>query len=820
MRLIFCYLFILFALIIGISSVSRLTVKAYLPFDIITGENEKILAETDYENIQAGNEIFNIDNIPVSSLFEAEYILDSKNIGQTVNLSILTDNNNSKDISIVLVPYYKNNLFILITSIVGLLYWLTGAYVIKARPEDRSAKILCLTLVTFSVAILTSPGFYGSGDDFIGYADRLSHTLSYIFGSVFFIHFTLSFPNKLFRKQNILLSALYVFAVLFSLIIAYVQINSLIELNIELIKQYYDLWKLAELFLAISLLSSVIILPLKYRRKISRNEKAQIEWIYWGIALSVSPFLLFWLVPGIFGLPYLVDEEILLLFLILIPISFAIAVVKFRLFDIDVVIKRSIIYSILIALIITLYLGLIYFFGKIGSNYFEEDALLFNILTAVTIALLFSPLRSKVRHFVNSVFFREKYNFDEAVSQLTAGIKECKTLNLLGNFLTEEINKFIPVKSIAIVVKSPGSERLRILNQHNFDQLSKYISALRINKLNSKFKLPFALKGKIDNSIIYDDSLELVFKRWEINLVIPFLLDSNDIVGAIVLGEKISGLNYSIFDIELLNPIASSAALAVKRLELQEQLIIEEIEKAKLKELSELKSYFVASVSHDLKTPLSSIKIFSELLRNDKISHDKSNEYLEIIDGETDRLARMINNVLDFSRIEKNLKTYVFEKTDLNKIVNNVMQVMSYELLMKKFEVEKDLCEGSLFIKGDNDALNSMLANLISNAVKYSGKQKYIKVNTNVKDNLVEVIIEDKGTGISDENLKEIFNPYFRESSTELKKIKGAGLGLSIVKNIVDSHKGQIEVFSELGKGTKFKINFPLYETEKSNTIS
>ncbi|MEZ4821566.1 MAG: hypothetical protein R2942_03785 [Ignavibacteria bacterium] len=96
---------------------------------------------------------------------------------------------------------------------------------------------------------------------------------------------------------------------MFSLLIAYVQLISLQELNIDLVKQYYDLWILAELFLVVSLLSSIIILPLKYRRKISRNEKAQIEWIYWGIALSVSPFLLFWSCPGIFGLPYLVDEE-------------------------------------------------------------------------------------------------------------------------------------------------------------------------------------------------------------------------------------------------------------------------------------------------------------------------------------------------------------------------------------------------------------------------------------------------------------------------------------------------------------------------------
>ncbi|MEZ4821567.1 MAG: hypothetical protein R2942_03790 [Ignavibacteria bacterium] len=118
----------------------------------------------------------------------------------------------------------------------------------------------------------------------------------------------------------------------------------------------------------------------------------------------------------------------MLTFLVLIPISFAIAVIKFRLFEIDVVIKRSIIYSILIVIIITLYIGLIYIFGKNRSSYLGQDALLFNILTAIIIALLFSPLKSKVRHFVNSVFFLwENIFLMKLLVSFTSGLKECKT---------------------------------------------------------------------------------------------------------------------------------------------------------------------------------------------------------------------------------------------------------------------------------------------------------------------------------------------------------------------------------------------------------
>jgi two-component system phosphate regulon sensor histidine kinase PhoR len=295
---------------------------------------------------------------------------------------------------------------------------------------------------------------------------------------------------------------------------------------------------------------------------------------------------------------------------------------------------------------------------------------------------------------------------------------------------------------------------------------------------------------------------------------VPLTLDSDQAIGIILLGDKLSGMKYSESDIELLSTIASSAALAIKRLELQEQLIIEEIENTQLKEMSELKSYFVASVSHSFKTPLSAIKIFSELSRNDNISRERTKEFLGIIEGETGRLERMINNVLNYAKIEKGIKNYSFAKIDLNNVVNEVLEFMNYEFTMHKFDVEKYLCSNALYINGDPDAINSLIENLFSNSIKYSDENKFLKIATSVCNKEVEVLVEDKGIGISEKNLKEIFNPFYREKNTERSKIKGAGLGLSIVKNIVDAHFGNIEVNSCIGQGSIFKIRFPIYTDE------
>ena len=808
-KLIFFYFLIALIFITGLFSIHRLTEKSALPF-IVLSDNNNIYSNDDYKEIRKGNLILGIDNFPITNVSHIGFIIDTKLPGETAEINFSDGNGNSYATKVELVDFYSNNFFIIITLIIGLSFWLAGVYVISATPREKTARMLCLLLVTFALAILTPAGYSGRGvSDWLGYLIKITHPLSYIWGSVFFLHFSLIFPGRFLLKQKLILNLLYLTAFIFSIAIVYSFFISLRDLDFQYLKLYYHLWTSTQLFLLLSVIASTLILPLKYKRSKSKNEKAQLQWIFWGSAIGATPFIIFLLIPDIFGLPFLFLEEIVLAFLILIPVSFAIAVIKFRLFDIEVVIKRSIIYSLLITIIIFLYLGIIYLLSNFASSIIGEDAKFFNVLTAILIALIFNPLKDKVKKFVDSAFYKEKYFFDEAINRITGGMKECETLNALGKFLSDEIGKLVPVKSIAVIVKTSDGSRLKILEQKNFDELSKNIFALRVKKLSSKFNLPFALKNKINREVVFDSSLELVFRKWNINLVIPLTLGSNEVIGALVMGDKLSELKYSSSDVELLTAIASSAALALKKIQLQQKLLLEELEKTKHKELSELKSFFVASVSHDLKTPLSSIKIFSELLRNEKISREKSIEYLEIIEGETGRLERMINNVLDYARIERGIKKYTLEKIDLNHILNRVLNFMSYEFLMKQFEVEKNLSENDICINGNIDAINSLIQNLISNSIKYSDKTRYIKVSTSVKNNISCLCIEDKGVGISENNLKEIFNPFFRVNSGRPDNIKGAGLGLSIVKHILDAHNGVITVQSEVGKGSKFEIRFP-----------
>jgi two-component system phosphate regulon sensor histidine kinase PhoR len=170
----------------------------------------------------------------------------------------------------------------------------------------------------------------------------------------------------------------------------------------------------------------------------------------------------------------------------------------------------------------------------------------------------------------------------------------------------------------------------------------------------------------------------------------------------------------------------------------------------------------------------------------------------------------LIKNVLDFSKIERGVKTYHFKKTDLVEIINSVVRLMQYPLQQSGFKTEIDLPQAEIYIKADADAIIEALTNLIANAIKFSPREKYLAIRIEATDKHILVHIKDKGVGISENERTSIFDTFFRSDAGENRNKGGLGLGLAIVQHIVKAHKGRITVSSILGKGSTFSLSFPL----------
>ena len=234
-------------------------------------------------------------------------------------------------------------------------------------------------------------------------------------------------------------------------------------------------------------------------------------------------------------------------------------------------------------------------------------------------------------------------------------------------------------------------------------------------------------------------------------------------------------------------------------------------------ELVRLKGDFVSNVSHELRTPLSLIRMFTETLSMKRIqSEEKKLEYYETILQETERLTRLINNILNFSRMEAGKKQYHLEPMALNEIVTSVMKTYTSHLEHEGFSCSVQLTENLPSIQADREAIAEALINILDNAVKYSATDKYARIKTSQRESMISVEVEDHGIGIDKQHHKKIFETFYRVSTGLTNNIKGSGLGLSLVSHIMNAHEGMIELESESGKGSTFRLLFPIVNRSDS----
>jgi len=227
--------------------------------------------------------------------------------------------------------------------------------------------------------------------------------------------------------------------------------------------------------------------------------------------------------------------------------------------------------------------------------------------------------------------------------------------------------------------------------------------------------------------------------------------------------------------------------------------------------LARLKSDFVSNVSHELRTPLALIRLYAETLELGRItSADKHHEYYCIIRKESERLTALINNILDFSRIEAGRKEYEFRDTDLRDLVRNTLESYRYQIEQQGFTFEENVAEVPP-LKVDREAMARSLVNLVNNALKYSQDRKYIGVNLYRENGSVKLEVIDHGIGIPAGEQTKIFEKFYRVGDPLVHNTKGSGLGLSLVQHIARAHGGEVVVDSTPGAGSKFTITLPVH---------
>jgi signal transduction histidine kinase len=230
-------------------------------------------------------------------------------------------------------------------------------------------------------------------------------------------------------------------------------------------------------------------------------------------------------------------------------------------------------------------------------------------------------------------------------------------------------------------------------------------------------------------------------------------------------------------------------------------------------EIARLKSDFVSNVSHELRTPLTTIRIMAEMLALGAVpSGEKQAQYHKNIVSEAERLTRLINNVLDFARIEEGRKKFQFGMGDVGDAVFEVERIVGEYARKEGFELSVAVADDLPATAFDRDAIVQALINLVSNAVNYSRDDKRVEVGARTERDSIVLWVQDHGPGIDARDLPHLFEKFYRAGSHLTREVGGTGLGLSIVKHIVEAHGGRVSVQSRLGEGSRFEVELPVQD--------
>jgi len=737
------------------------------------------------------------------------------------------------------------------------------------------------------------------------------------------VHYFMIFPQRKKILRNRPTAALLLYVPGFFLLLARIALFlSLIpDLDADGILEVYaalEKWELGHFALyTFWALAVIVVGALRHQSFIVRK---QLKWIVYGLGFGVVPFTALYVIPFVAGAAPSTAAELTVLLQALIPLSFSYSISRYKLMDLEVIIKKT------ATLVISYFvLALIYLGVSSQTKIFSENklnALLLGVLALILGATVFTPLRSLIQSVIDRVFYRRSYHYRKTLLTISQELSRERNLETLAKRLLELISNALSLRSIALLLPvEAGSTTFTVFSARG-DSAGAAAGRLTFDP-------------KVYESLAENDALSLYSVTEDIKLQAKLeglrasgfdhflaLKGENKLVGCLAMGRKIDATFLTSEDWELLTTISSQVALAVENAHLYNQAGQRASELERLKDYSEniiesltvgvavldqngrisgwnriceetfsrkredvlgarlsdvigpkafaaifppdtqaeyhlvgeipidrpsgemrifdiaktplldnlLHSYgtiivfeditdkirlqqqlltseklasiglLSAGVAHEINTPLTGISSYVQMLQK-KVSDEHFTGLLDKIEAQTDRVSRIVKNLLTFARNPSDL---AFHRVDLRDNLQEIISLIDYKLKAMSIDLETEMAPVTP-IWAQGERLQQVFINIILNALDAMPNGGRLRLELGETPTEAFVAISDTGTGIKEQHLPRIFDPFYTTKGVG----KGTGLGLSISYAIINEHEGRIDVQSEVGKGTKFTIFLP-----------
>jgi signal transduction histidine kinase len=485
----------------------------------------------------------------------------------------------------------------------------------------------------------------------------------------------------------------------------------------------------------------------------------------------------------------------------------AYSIVRYRLMDINIVLKKGTTYVLLILLLFVPSYLLIIFSQKVFFNQINYlfSAVIFLLLLLV--AILFYRIKPQTEKAVEQLLFKNRYDYRETLGKFSKAMVSILDLQSLSKRIVETITQTMGVEKASLFLWDEEKGGYSLFESKNIKMTASTPLLVKNDPL------PHYLQ-KIGEITIREElakganipELSDVIKKMsflEAEMSIP-LISKGQLIGMINLGYKFNKDIYSHEDIELLSTLANQTAIAVENARLYEDL---KRSKSYIRRADRLASLgtLTAGLAHEIRNPLVAIKTLTQLLPERLYDEEFRTQFLQIASGEVDRISSLVNELLDFARPSDPK----LEVEDINAVLDGMILLVSTETKKKQINITKNYSSDLPPVQIDREQIKQVFLNILLNAIDATRENGEITVKTRsfmkpVAEPYVQIEFSDTGSGIPEEYLEDIFNPFFTTKSS------GSGLGLSISTQIIQDHRGYIDVESRLGKGSSFFINLPV----------
>ncbi len=696
---------------------------------------------------------------------------------------------------------------ILVSLVCGLFLWAVAAFMLPSRVDRGPVRDLYWGFHCYALAVAVGGVYLPATPLVPQMLLPLVRIAVMVLLPVAFVHFACCFPRRraFLDRQTWIFPALFAGAVAVVLLHDAAAVRWVLTPDPERWRALTGIGRLSDVILIAADATGCLVLVQNSRRVELERERRQVKWVLWGLLFGATPYAFLYVLPDIaFGRPW-IPLELGRLASIVIPSSFGIAVIRHKFLDIDIIIRRSLIYGVLAGVLGLLYFAIAVLAGRWVEARYPPAAPFLPVLATILAVLLFRPTRAALGRWVDRTFFKIRYSYGQALALYRLTLPMAASQRAVADSTHLFLEQQLRPKRLAVLLT--GLAAVPDAEAGNGGEAASDPAALGLAGRRSRVAAP----GTTSVPEIEAAEFPAALRRAGILFAEPVALEGR-ILGWILLGEKRSERRYIQEELDLVAATSAEAARALDRLELVQRAAAESRERERLHEIDRHKTEFLSRVAHDLRSPLASVSWSVQNLLDGVVgpTDERVATYLRSIQASTAQLARLVTNLLEISRLELRRPPPPPEPVDWGAVVEESVAAIAPLAQSKRVRLECRSGAGLGPVAGHRDKLGEIVTNLLENAVKYAPPGSVVEICLAAgEDGRQRLAVRDHGPGIDPAESEAIFERFHQGKPSPYSEQHGFGLGLFVVKSYATHLGGEVRACNHPQGGAMFTCELP-----------